>query len=126
MKIIIIGDGKIGSVLAEQLSKEKHAVTLIDKNSEPLEQSNNDLDVMVVEGDGASRAIQKEAGAEDADLVIACTGEDELNLLCSLIAKFHFHLLIKIFHVHTVGQTKFMVNLQQFFYRVHTICNIQH
>lgn len=87
MKIIIIGDGKIGSVLAEQLSKEQHAVTLIDKNSEPLEQSNNDLDVMVVEGDGASRAIQKEAGAEDADLVIACTGEDELNLLCCLIAK---------------------------------------
>ena len=87
MKIIIIGDGKIGSVLAEQLSREKHEVTLVDKRSDPLEQSNNDLDVMIVEGDGASRAVQLEAGVEDADLVIACTGEDELNLLCCLVAK---------------------------------------
>jgi len=87
MKIIIIGDGKIGSVLAEQLSGERHAVTLIDRNSETLEQSNTDLDVMVVEGDGASRAVQLEAGVEEADLVIACTGEDELNLLCCLVAK---------------------------------------
>lgn len=87
MKIIIIGDGKIGSVLAEQLSKETHAVTLIDHHSDPLEQSNKELDVMVVEGDGSSHLVQKEAGVETADLVIACTGADELNLLCCLIAK---------------------------------------
>ncbi len=87
MKIIIIGDGKIGSVLAEQLSKETHEVTLIDHHADPLEQSNKDLDVMVVEGDGTSHLVQKEAGVESADLVIACTGADELNLLCCLIAK---------------------------------------
>lgn len=87
MKIVIIGDGKIGSVLAEQLSRENHEVTLIDKYSSPLNQSNNDLDVMVVEGDGMSRPVQLEAGVNRADLVIACTGEDELNLLCCLIAK---------------------------------------
>lgn len=87
MKIIIIGDGKIGSVLAEHLSREKHEVTLIDKHSEPLEQSNNYLDVMIIEGDGTSHEIQKEAGVDQADLVIACTGADELNLLCCLIAK---------------------------------------
>lgn len=87
MKIIIIGDGKIGSVLAEQLSKETHAVTLIDHHADPLEQSNKELDVMVVEGDGSSHLVQKEAGVETADLVIACTGADELNLLCCLIAK---------------------------------------
>ncbi len=87
MKILIIGDGKIGSVLAEQLSVERHAVTLIDQNGSALEKSNNDLDVMVVEGDGASREIQLEAGAAEADMVIACTGADELNLLCCLIAK---------------------------------------
>ena len=55
MKIMIIGDGKIGSVLAEQLSKEKHEVTLVDRSGVRLDQSNNELDVMVVEGDGASR-----------------------------------------------------------------------
>ncbi len=87
MKIIIIGDGKIGSVLAEQLSREAHEVTLIDRSDKALEQSNIDLDVMVVEGDGTSHAVQKEAGVEQADLAIACTGADELNLLCCLIAK---------------------------------------
>ena len=87
MKILIIGDGKIGSILAEQLSREKHEVTLVDRSGARLDQSNNELDVMVVEGDGASRAVQLEAGADRADLVIACTGADELNLLCCLIAK---------------------------------------
>lgn len=87
MKIVIIGDGKVGSTLAEQLSREKHEVTLIDRSGEPLEQSNNQLDVMIVEGDGASHAVQQEAGVDRADLVIACTGADELNLLCCLIAK---------------------------------------
>lgn len=87
MKIIIVGDGKIGSILAERLSREKHEVTLIDRHSDPLSQSNNDLDVMIVEGDGSSHEIQREAGAEQADLLIACTGADELNLLCCLIAK---------------------------------------
>ena len=87
MKIVIIGDGKIGSVLAEQLSRESHEVTLIDQVGSRLEQSNKDLDVMVVEGDGSSHEIQLEAGVNQADLVIACTGADELNLLCCLIAK---------------------------------------
>ena len=82
MKIMIIG-----SVLAEQLSKEKHEVTLVDRSGVRLDQSNNELDVMVVEGDGASREVQLEAGADQADLVIACTGADELNLLCCLIGK---------------------------------------
>ena len=63
MKIMIIGDGKIGSVLAEQLSREKHEVTLVDRSGVRLDQSNNELDVMVVEGDGASRDVQLEAGA---------------------------------------------------------------
>ena len=70
MKIVIIGDGKIGSVLAEQLSREHHEVTLIDKLGEALERSNNYLDVMVVEGDGSSHLVQKEAGVEQADLLI--------------------------------------------------------
>lgn len=87
MKIIIIGDGKIGSTLAEQLSKERHEVTLIDKSNNPLSRSDNDLDVMVVEGDGSSHEVQSEAGVPEADLVLACTGADELNLLCCLIAK---------------------------------------
>jgi len=99
MKIIIIGDGKIGSVLAEQLSREAHEVTLIDRVGTKLEQSNKDLDVMVVEGDGSSHEIQREAGVEQADLVIACTGADELNLLCCLIAK-------KLGAAHTIARVR--------------------
>lgn len=87
MKILIIGDGKIGSILAEELSREKHEVTLVDRSGERLDRSNNELDVMIVEGDGVSRAVQLEAGADRADLAIACTGEDERNLMCCLIAK---------------------------------------
>lgn len=99
MKIIIIGDGKIGSVLAEQLSREEHAVTLIDHMGTKLEQSNKDMDVMVLEGDGSSHAVQKEAGVEQADLVIACTGADELNMLCCLIAK-------KLGAAHTIARVR--------------------
>jgi len=87
MKIIIIGDGKIGSVLAERLSLEKHDVTIIDRSADALERSNKDLDVMVIQGDGASAETQMEAGVEDADMVIASTGADELNILCCLIAR---------------------------------------
>ena len=99
MKIIIIGDGRIGSILAEELCREKHEVTLIDRHPDPLSQSNNDLDVMIVEGDGATRDVQLEAGADQADLLIACTGEDELNLLCCLIAK-------KLGTKHTVARVR--------------------
>ena len=87
MKIVIIGDGKIGSVLAERLSKENHEVTLVDKSGHVLEHTNVDLDIMVVEGNGATHTVQLEAGADQADLVLACTGQDELNLLCCLVAK---------------------------------------
>lgn len=86
MQIIIVGGGKIGSTLADQLSQTGHNVTVIDSHSAPLER-NADLDIMTVEGNGASYVTQREAGAEKADLLIAATSADELNLLCCLIAK---------------------------------------
>lgn len=86
MQIIIVGSGKIGSTLADQLSQAGHNVTVIDSRLGPLEK-NLDLDVMTVAGNGASYLTQKEAGAEKADLLIAATSADELNLLCCLIAK---------------------------------------
>lgn len=87
MKIVIVGDGKIGSTLAEQLSREDHAITIIDRREEPLQQTGEDLDILCVEGDGASFATQMEAGVDSADLMIAVTASDELNLLCCLLAK---------------------------------------
>ena len=87
MKIVIVGDGKIGSTLAEQLSREGHEVTIIDQNAVPLQQTVDDLDILCVEGNGAMSATQLEAGVDSADLLIAVTASDELNLLCCLVAK---------------------------------------
>ena len=87
MKIVIVGDGKIGSTLAEQLCREGHDITVIDCNGVPLEQTSQDLDILCVEGNGATYATQIEAGVDSADLLITATDSDELNLLCCLIAK---------------------------------------
>ena len=87
MKIIVVGDGKVGLTLTEQLSKEEHDIVVIDKNPTVLQNSQETFDVMVVPGNGASRQVLLEAGAQDADLVIAATSADEINLLCCLTAK---------------------------------------
>lgn len=86
MKIVIIGAGKIGQTLAEQLSCEAHEITVIDKRSDALEELNS-LDVMTVEGNGITKEIQLEAGMDEADLAIAVMSTDEENLLACLIAK---------------------------------------
>jgi trk system potassium uptake protein TrkA len=87
MKIIIAGCGKVGATLAEQLIQEKHEVTIIDKNASTLQSTVTSLDVMGVVGNAASYHVQMEAGIEEADLLIAVTSSDELNMLCCLIAK---------------------------------------
>lgn len=87
MKIIIVGCGKVGYTLAEQLSDENYDVTVIDKNPERIAQVTNDFDVLGMTGDGVSNSCLQEAGIADTDLLIAVTGSDEKNLLCCLIAK---------------------------------------
>ncbi len=87
MKIIVVGCGKVGATLTEQLSIEGHDVSVIDVNSAVVENVVNNVDVLGVVGNGASHAIQQSAGIDDADLLIAATDSDELNLLCCLIAK---------------------------------------
>lgn len=87
MKIIIVGCGKVGSALAEQLDREGHEITLIDNKASAIQNVSSTLDVLGVVGNGASYSIQLSAGIEAADLLIAVTGSDELNLLCCLIAK---------------------------------------
>lgn len=87
MKIIIIGDGKVGYNLAENLSKENNDVTIIDKNSEALKKADEFLDVMCIKGNGLSTKVLLEAGVNEADLLIAATTSDELNMVCCLTAK---------------------------------------
>ncbi len=87
MQIIIAGCGKVGTTLVEQLSGEGNNVTVIDQNYEKVQDLASEYDVMGVVGNAASHRIQLEAGIEEADVLIAVTGSDELNLLCCLIAK---------------------------------------
>lgn len=87
MKIIIVGCGKVGLTLTEQLNQEGHEITVIDMNSAKLRTVTDSIDVMGVEGNGAVYQVQMEAGIKDADLLIATTSSDELNVLCCLIAK---------------------------------------
>lgn len=87
MKIVIVGDGKVGLTLTQMLSAEDHDITVVDSNPKVLERMSEDYDVMVVKGHGASRAVLEEAGADEAQLLIAATSSDEINLLCCITAK---------------------------------------
>lgn len=87
MNIIIVGDGKVGYTLAQFLSKDGHDITIIDKNAEALTRASETLDVMCIKGNGANVRTLLEAGIETADIIIAVTGNDELNMVCCLAAK---------------------------------------
>ena len=87
LSIIIVGCGKVGYTLTEQLVREGHDVTIVDVNERVIRDTTDVFDVMGIRGNGASLGVLMEAGLETADLVIAVTGSDELNLLCCTIAK---------------------------------------
>jgi len=87
MKIIIVGCGKVGRELVAVLSQEGNDVVLIDRDEATVEELCDNYDVMGLAGNGASHSVQVEAGIEEADLLIAVTGSDEMNLLCCLIAR---------------------------------------
>lgn len=86
MKIVIVGAGKVGVSLTQQLSVE-HRVTVVDQNPQLVENIINIYDVMGVCGNGASYDVQKEAGSDQADLLIATANSDEINILACLVAK---------------------------------------
>lgn len=87
MRVIIIGAGKVGYNLALNLSKENHDVTIIDNYYEPLAKAEDNLDVLCIKGNGVSTNILMDAGVKDADLLIAVTDSDEVNMVCCLTGK---------------------------------------
>ncbi|NLM35333.1 MAG: Trk system potassium transporter TrkA [Clostridiales bacterium] len=88
MKIIIVGAGKVGYTLAENLSKDNnYDVTVIDKDDDALAKVEENLDVLCIKGNGVSASILMEAEIVNSDLIIAVTGSDEINMLCCLTAK---------------------------------------
>ncbi len=86
MKIIIAGDGKVGAILTRQLSAEGYDLTLIDANLKVLESTEERYDIMSVQGNCASMDVLEQAGIREADLLIAVTNADEVNLLCCMTA----------------------------------------
>ena len=82
-----MGDGKVGFTLAEHLSREEHDVTVIDTNDDALRRASESLDVLCVKGNGASIMALRESGVDTADIIIAATSLDEVNMVCCLTAK---------------------------------------
>lgn len=99
MKIIIVGNGKVGCAIANSLAEEDHDIIIVDANTGALRKAENTMDVLCVEGNGASISVLIEAGVRTADLVIAVTNQDEINLVCCLIAK-------KLGAKHTVARVR--------------------
>lgn len=87
MKIIIAGAGKVGYTVADSLSAEGHDLTVIDRDPNTITELSNNLDVICVEGNAANPETLEEAGAAEADLVLAATRSDETNMICGITAR---------------------------------------
>ncbi len=87
MKVVIIGCGKVGTTILKNLIEEKHQIVAIDSDNEVATKISNTYDVIVVCGNGASYNVLIQAEVEKADIVIACTNQDELNILACISAK---------------------------------------
>jgi len=87
MNIVIVGNGKVGFTLAEQLVREQHNVTIIDQRQDSVRRASDMLDIMAICGNGVSAAVLQEAGVSSADLLVAATNSDEVNMVCCLLAK---------------------------------------
>ena len=99
MRIVIIGDGKVGHKLTTQLSEEDYDIVLIDQNEGKLQAALNQLDIFCITGNGADVEVQRQADVPNADLVIACASSDEMNMLCCLLAR-------KIGAKHTIARLR--------------------
>jgi len=87
MKIVVIGGGKVGFNIASQLTNEGHDITVVDRDQRVADEISDSLDCMAICGSGAALDTMRTAGVPDADLLIACTAQDELNMLCCVFAK---------------------------------------
>ena len=87
MRIVIVGGGIVGQNLAEELVAEDHDITIIDQDAEVVQQISERLDVFALQGDGGSPRILEEAGLREAEMVVAVTDSDHLNMFICLLAE---------------------------------------
>ncbi|MEI3085379.1 MAG: NAD-binding protein [Oscillospiraceae bacterium] len=110
MKIIIAGAGKIGYSVASILSDEGHDIIVIDNNPTVINNLSNNLDVICVEGSAANPETLTEAGAADADLIMAAMRSDEMNMVCGISARKlgTKHVIARIRDTGYMKQTEFL------------------
>ena len=110
MKIILVGAGKVGYSVADMLSDEGHDITVIDRDPETITHLSNDLDVICVEGNATNPETLMEAGAAEADLLMAATEQDEVNMICGIAARKlgTKHIIARIRDPEYLNQTEFL------------------
>ncbi|NIT97268.1 MAG: Trk system potassium transporter TrkA, partial [Actinobacteria bacterium] len=83
----MVGAGEVGSYVAERLSREGHDVAIIEIDGNKLRQLDDDLDVLTIKGSGTHPDALRRAGVDQADLLVAVSSNDEVNLISSMLAK---------------------------------------
>ena len=103
MKIIILGAGQVGSSVAANLASEANDITVVDDNALILQDLQDRLDIRTVKGYASRPDVLKQAGADDADMIIAVTRNDEINMIACQVDYTLFHTPTKIARVRSVG-----------------------
>ena len=103
MKIIILGAGQVGGTLAEHLADEQNDITVVDERAATLKRLQERLDIRTVLGNGAHPSTLMNAGADDADMLIAVTDSDEINMLACSVAFTLFRTPTKISRVRSTN-----------------------
>lgn len=99
MKIIILGAGQVGGSLAEHLASEANDITVVDTDGERLRDLGDRLDIRTIQGRGSIPSVLRQAGADDADMLVAVTNSDETNMVACQVAHTLFHTPTKIARV---------------------------
>jgi len=116
MKIIILGAGQVGGTLAEHLANEQNDITVVDTNGDKLRALQDRLDIGIVAGGGSHPDTLYEAGAEDADMLIAVTSSDEINMMACQVAYTLFKTPTRISRVRSPN---YLAYQEQLFNREH-------
>ena len=103
MKIIILGAGQVGGTLAEHLANEQNDITIIDTRAERLKELQDRLDIRTVVGHGSHPNVLRQAGADDADMLVAVTNKDEDNMVACQIAYTLFKTPTKISRIRSTA-----------------------
>ncbi|MEZ5585044.1 MAG: NAD-binding protein [Candidatus Competibacteraceae bacterium] len=111
MKIVILGAGQVGSSVARNLASEANDVTVVDNNGDLLQELQARLDINTVQGHASYPAILEQAGLRDADMLIALTNSDEVNMVACQIADMLFNTPTKIARVRSVDYVQYQQEL---------------